>query len=1000
MTGCNPRLHTRSVRNGSLLWAKRIVVGAFVAGTLVSAHPAQGFPAMSPEIATDDPVYVPAANDQSLPKLAFDGTNYLAVWADNRRGTEWDVFGSRLSPSGAVLDPSGIPIAIGVNRLDSAVAFDGTNYVVVWSFVGPGTEGIAAVRVSPAGTVLDPTAMTITAAGASAPSIACGAPGCLLVWTGIGIYGARVTDSGLLDPVGFPISSGGSPSVCFDGANFLVAWQEQDPSSGWSDVLGARIAWSGAVLDSPPIAISVAPYDQRSPTIAYDGTNYLVAWEDRRTWTSSDIYAARLTTAAVLLDPAGIVVSNAASDQITPAVAFDGTNFTVTWQDRVRWGLYGARCTPAGTVLDPTGFEISGGSGLTPAVAFDGANYLVAWHDVVAWPPRADIYAARLSTAGAVLDPPGFVVSTSAVNEYAPAVGFDGLNYVVTWSDQRAGTWSTHAVRVAAAGGVLDPSGIAVGAGLGNGGPLSFDGTNYLVPMASASASASASAVRLNPSGRVLDPIPISIWPGALPPASAFDGTNHLILWIPDTSFHSVLAARVGTDGVVLDATPISIAVTGLSDWLYSPAVAFGGTYYLAVWEMSGHIIGARVTPAGVVIDPSGFLISDATFGQGGPAVGFDGTNFLVVYGDSRGPIYGTRVTDSGSVLEIGGFPISSGPGNRPAVAFNGSDYLVAWLDVAFGSSSDSARQILATRVSPAGTIQDTPIAVVSSPWSVDAPAVIAGAGERFLVAYQRFDPNPPYGSFRVRSRILACSSDVDCATGHCVDGVCCDLACGDGTADCMACSVAAGAARDGVCGPIICPGAGPCMEGVCDPGAGACGSRPAADGTSCDDNNGCTSLDTCVGGSCRGGLLIACDDGNPCTVDACDPSLGCTAALVAGPCDDGDPCTVADACNAMGTCAGTPDPACPGDGGGEPDSSALDATDTAADAIPSADAMDGGLQTDATAAAPPARGSCACAITRASPARAPWVWASALLVLVGAWRRRPLRFRMSPGAI
>ena len=35
-----------------------------------------------------------------------------------------------------------------------------------------------------------------------------------------------------------------------------------------------------------------------------------------------------------------------------------------------------------------------------------------------------------------------------------------------------------------------------------------------------------------------------------------------------------------------------------------------------------------------------------------------------------------------------------------------------------------------------------------------------------------------------------------------CVDGVCCTTACGGGTNDCQACSVAAGAAVDGTCGP------------------------------------------------------------------------------------------------------------------------------------------------------------------------------------------------------
>ena len=50
------------------------------------------------------------------------------------------------------------------------------------------------------------------------------------------------------------------------------------------------------------------------------------------------------------------------------------------------------------------------------------------------------------------------------------------------------------------------------------------------------------------------------------------------------------------------------------------------------------------------------------------------------------------------------------------------------------------------------------------------------------------------------------------------------------------------------------------------------------------------------------------CDDGNPCTVDGCDPAAGCfhLAAEDDSPCDDRDPCTSDDFC-LEGVCTGTP---------------------------------------------------------------------------------------------
>jgi N-acetylneuraminic acid mutarotase len=74
------------------------------------------------------------------------------------------------------------------------------------------------------------------------------------------------------------------------------------------------------------------------------------------------------------------------------------------------------------------------------------------------------------------------------------------------------------------------------------------------------------------------------------------------------------------------------------------------------------------------------------------------------------------------------------------------------------------------------------------------------------------------------------CANAAECGTGFCNDGVCCDGAC---TGTCDACSVAAGAAFDGVCAPkpnqtscsngLYCDGAEVCVAGTCTAGAAAC---------------------------------------------------------------------------------------------------------------------------------------------------------------------------------
>ena len=48
-----------------------------------------------------------------------------------------------------------------------------------------------------------------------------------------------------------------------------------------------------------------------------------------------------------------------------------------------------------------------------------------------------------------------------------------------------------------------------------------------------------------------------------------------------------------------------------------------------------------------------------------------------------------------------------------------------------------------------------------------------------------------------------------------------------------------------------------------------------------------------------------ACDDGNPCTDDTCDPSSGCHHTPNTAPCDDGNPCTASETCDGHGACVG-----------------------------------------------------------------------------------------------
>jgi hypothetical protein len=83
---------------------------------------------------------------------------------------------------------------------------------------------------------------------------------------------------------------------------------------------------------------------------------------------------------------------------------------------------------------------------------------------------------------------------------------------------------------------------------------------------------------------------------------------------------------------------------------------------------------------------------------------------------------------------------------------------------------------------------------------------------------------------------------------------------------------------------PLVCDDGDPCTVDSCNPAAGcahadtACAATcgPSDDGLRCSDGTACTAGDTCSGGACVG-TPLACDDGDPCTADTCDAQLGCT---------------------------------------------------------------------------------------------------------------------------
>ncbi|HET8539400.1 MAG TPA: Ig-like domain-containing protein [Anaeromyxobacter sp.] len=566
-----------------------------------------------------DPGGVPvstAAAAQVYPVVAANGGDWLVVWYDYRTSatTNADVYGARVSGAGEVLDPSGIAISAGAGyQTDPAVAWNGANYLVVWSDDRNGSNDIYGARVSPAGAVLDPTGFAISTAlnNQREPALAWSGTSYLVVWcdprTGglAHIYGARVTGAGeVLDAGGIPISPASSlpsrPAVAWNGSSFLAAWDEYR-NAPWKDVYAVRVSGAGAVLDAADVDVSRSANAQQGPAMAWDGTNYLVVWQDWRA-SYSDIYGARLSGAdGSLLDPSGIAVSTATGNQANPAVSWGGSGYLVVWEDERKSSsdgdIYGARVSGAGAVLGPEiAISTLTWDQLRPAVAWNGASWLVVWEESESLTYQ-DIFGKRVGGTGAVLDAAPISISAGTRNEQDPALACDGTGCLVTWLDYRDATSDIYGARVSGAGALLDPSGFAI---------------------------SNTTSNQFNP-------------------AVAWDGTDYLVVWTGYRSGtgYDVYGARVTQGGTLLDPSGIAVsAQPGDQTW---PSVAWDGTSFLVAWQdlRSGgqlDIYAAQVTPAGAALDSGGFLVSGSPLDERAPAVVSSGPRrFLVAYSELDG---------------------------------------------------------------------------------------------------------------------------------------------------------------------------------------------------------------------------------------------------------------------------------------------------------------------------------------------------------------------------
>lgn len=263
-----------------------------------------------------------------------------------------------------------------------------------------------------------------------------------------------------------------TPVAIPDGVGgVFIAWT--DPRSDTGNIYMQRVTGLGVALwAADGVAICTATGGQDGAAMASDGAGgVIIVWQDGRGPSVNDIYAQRVNGSGVAQwTPNGVAVCTALRGQQTPRVVADGAGGAiVTWSDdrASNADVYAARLSASGLTTDsPNGIAVSAGATSetqSSIMPFGAGGALIAWTD--ARHGAFDIYAARISSAGAVLDATGIPVCQAAGDQLYPACVSDGAGgAILAWSDNRIET--IYAQRVNSSGAIQwGVSGLPVGDG-------------------------------------------------------------------------------------------------------------------------------------------------------------------------------------------------------------------------------------------------------------------------------------------------------------------------------------------------------------------------------------------------------------------------------------------------------------------------------------------------------------------------------------------------------
>jgi hypothetical protein len=431
---------------------------------------------------------VPNINPYSIPSLAHDGTRWWMEWTD-----PVGQFTMRIASNGSVIDPSGTSFAGTLSTYRSFRGKPDGGALFAWTDFPISGSDVRLTAVSPTGEALPSVVASTGTKTQRSPDFAQGVDGrkALVFVSETGPEG-RVLVQFLLpngqatssEPIEVATASSiGRSSIAWNGSMYMITW---DTSTG---VKARRMNPDGSFVDSQPFDVMPG----FSPDVEALGEDFLIACSRFGTYPQNIFAYMRIIDGptGAFQNNATLIGGNYVN--VGPNVKTDGTRWIVTYQSL--WSHDSSQSDATYNFVDASGvftpqlnpLTTSGGAG-TPDVAFGNGKYLWVWRNNTLSSAN-NFIAGRIMNADGSFATGHFTIAEAPGRQLRPVVSFDGTNFIVAWDDQRNqvtffdARTDIYAARVTTAGTLLDTTPIEVVRGqYGDAlaALLSDNGTTYL----------------------------------------------------------------------------------------------------------------------------------------------------------------------------------------------------------------------------------------------------------------------------------------------------------------------------------------------------------------------------------------------------------------------------------------------------------------------------------------------------------------------------------------